>query len=139
MPDADPHILRRLDSQELAVLATVDAGQPYCSLIVFALNNDAKQILFFTNRNSRKFINLQKNPKVGILIDDRPQPTQSFSDSIALNVFGEATEALGDDRQTLIAQFLTKHPRLKNFVDLPDEALIKVMISEIKCNSFSGS
>ena len=139
MPDANSDILRRLDSQELAVLATIDVGQPYCSLIVFALNNDANQILFFTNRNSRKFINLQKNPKVGILIDDRPQPTQSFSNSIALSISGEASETVGDDRQILIGQFVTKHPGLKKFANLPDQALIKVIISEIRCNSFSGS
>jgi len=51
-------------SQHLAVLATEDCGHPYTSLVAFAVTDDLRRFFFATNRDTRKFANMQSNRHV---------------------------------------------------------------------------
>jgi nitroimidazol reductase NimA-like FMN-containing flavoprotein (pyridoxamine 5'-phosphate oxidase superfamily) len=138
MCNLDPGIQQRLDAQELAVLATVDADQPFCSLVAIAVNKAANELVFITDRNSHKYINLIQNPNVCLLIDDRPTSNLPFGNSVAYTLFGTASEAKEGEFASLRTLFLSRHPTLKQFADRPNQALIKVIVSEIRTNSFPG-
>ena len=65
--------LRRLltalfDSQQLAVLATLRDGQPYCSLVGVAVSENLQDLLFATTRSTRKFENISADNRVALAV-----------------------------------------------------------------------
>ncbi len=119
--------LRELfNSQNLAVLATHNAGQPYASLVAFVATDDLKQIYFVTPRATRKFANLSKDHRVAFLINSSTNQAEDFHRAIAVTAVGIAEEITGQLRQKIQEQYLAKHPHLTDFVKSPSCALVEV-------------
>ena len=128
-----------LAGQKLAVLATSNADQPHCSLIVFMIDQDQSELLFITDRHSLKYTNLIRNPKVSLLIDTRPAADRSFNNAVAVTLVGEAEEIVGDRRGVLLDRFIEQHPGMRRFAEDPNQALIKVRIIQSTSNTFPGN
>lgn len=65
-------VLRALLSERhVGVLATQSGGQPYASLVAFVADDEMRHLLFATPRPTRKFANLEAEPRVAMLIDSR--------------------------------------------------------------------
>jgi len=129
----DIHNLKRtikgiLDTQKLSVLSTQGEGRPYGSLVAFAATDDLKTLVFATTRATRKYSNLITHKDVAIVIDTRTNQTADFSDASAITAIGEATEVTAHERQQFLKIYIEKHPYLKEFVDSPTCALIKVRV-----------
>jgi heme iron utilization protein len=114
-----------LDSQKLAVLATQGDGKPYGSLVAFASTEDLKTLLFATTRATRKYANLLTDSSVAMVIDTRTNQTADFSDAAAVTVLGEVEEVAGHELSRI---YLDKHPYLKEFVESPTTALLRVRV-----------
>ena len=124
-----PDLLRELfASQQLAVLATDHGGQPYVSLVAFAVSDDLRELLFATNRDTRKFANLKANNRVSLLIDNRSNQIADFSQAIAVTLLGAGEELAEADRSVGEALYLAKHPHLEKFVTSPGCALVRVQL-----------
>jgi len=124
-------LLRDLfSSQLLAVISTQDKGQPYSNLVAFAETDDLKQLLFVTNRNSRKYNNIKADKRATMLIDSRTNELSDFQNAAAVTAIGVADELLMQDRNILSPVFLRKHPNLADFIDRPDNALISLKIGD---------
>ena len=124
-----PDQLRELfASQRLAVLATDHDGQPYVSLVAFAVSDDLRELLFATNRDTRKFANLKANNSVSLLIDNRSNQVADFSRTIAVTLLGVGEELTEADRPVGEALYLAKHPHLQEFVTSPGCALVRVQL-----------
>jgi len=117
-------------SQNLAIIATVREQQPFTNLVAFAATDDLKHLVFATPRATRKFANLNKNPKVAMTIDNRQNVTTDFSEATAVMAIGTAEEVTGPEKDPLLALYLAKHPELKGFVSAPSCALIGVRITK---------
>lgn len=117
-------------SQKLAILATVREQQPFTNLVAFAATNDLKHLVFATPRATRKFVNLSKNPKIAMTIDNRQNVTADFSDAAAVMAIGKAVEATGPEKEPLLQLYLAKHPELEAFVSAPSCALIDVRVAK---------
>ena len=52
-----------LNMQYFAVLNTLGEGLPYSNLVSFAVTDDLRSLVFVTNRNTRKYKNIQENGK----------------------------------------------------------------------------
>ena len=131
MPESDPikDQLRELfASQRLAVLATDQGGQPYLSLVAFAVGDDLRELLFATNRDTRKFAHLKANNRVSLLIDNRSNQVADFSQAIAVTLLGAGEELAEADRPVGEALYLAKHPHLQEFVTSPGCALVRVQL-----------
>jgi len=117
-------------AQKLAVLSTQNAeGFAYASLIAFAASADLQTIVLATSRATRKFDNIQNNPRVSLLIDDRSNQEKDFHDAKAVTVMGVAAEVASDaDRSSLASLYLAKHPYLDDFLRSPTTAFIKVAV-----------
>ena len=129
----DIHQLREaikgiLDIQKLSVLATQEDGRPYGSLVAFAATSDLKTLLFATKRATRKYSNLLAHPDVAMVIDTRTNQAADFSDAAAVTVLGEVEEVAADDRQEFLNIYIEKHPYLKEFVESPTCALLRVRV-----------
>jgi nitroimidazol reductase NimA-like FMN-containing flavoprotein (pyridoxamine 5'-phosphate oxidase superfamily) len=119
--------LRELfDSQNLAVLATHNRGQPYASLVAFVATEDLRHIYFVTPKTTRKFANLSKDHRVAILVNSSTNQAEDFHRAISVTAVGNAEEITGAQRNQILKQYLAKHPHLEDFVKSPTCALVRV-------------
>jgi nitroimidazol reductase NimA-like FMN-containing flavoprotein (pyridoxamine 5'-phosphate oxidase superfamily) len=122
-------ILRELfASQKLAVLGTHQGGQPYGSLVAFAVSPDLKNLFFATTRATRKFANLQADSRVSMVLDNRSNRVIDFRKAVAATALGRAKEVRGEERKRLAKIYLAKHPHLKDFVASPTCALVRIRV-----------
>lgn len=117
------------DSQRYAVLGTDDRGQPFTSLMAFAVTDDLRNLVILSDRNTRKFANLAANRRVALLVDDCGNKTTDTQDSIAVTVLGQAFEADADNHNALVGLFLARHPGLADFAASPDGVVVRVEVS----------
>jgi len=117
-------------AQRFAVLATESAGQPHGCLVAFAQEDTLKCLLFATNRNTRKFHDIETNPNVALLVDNRSNNESDFEDAIAVTARGSAREASGQEREHCASLYVAKHPQLVDFLASADTALVKVSVDE---------
>ena len=118
-----------IGTQYFAVLSTLGHGTPYSNLVSFAITDDLRSLIFVTDRNTRKFRNIQENSNISLLIDNRTNRPSDISKAIAVTVIGTAHEEK-EKGNTFKAIFLARHPHLSQFVDAPNNAIIVVNISE---------
>jgi heme iron utilization protein len=123
-------IVSLLRNQRLGVLATSGAGKPHTSLIAFTISDDLRRIIFATPRETRKFANLQLNPYVALLFDDRSEQDRDFMGGVALTAYGRALPVEAAESFPQRDLFLSKHPHLKDFVASPGCALIEVTVEK---------
>ena len=121
--------LKRLfKKQRLAVLATHKDGQPYSSLVAFAVTEDLEHLIFATSRSTRKYEHFSSDGRVALLIDNRTNKVADFHSAIAVTAVGMAMEPEENSRQQLSHLYLAKHPHLKDFVQSPTCALVQVSV-----------
>jgi nitroimidazol reductase NimA-like FMN-containing flavoprotein (pyridoxamine 5'-phosphate oxidase superfamily) len=94
----------------LGVLATQDRVQPYTSLVACATTDDPKQILFTTNRATRKFANLSADGRASILVDDSSNRRDDIAEAMAVTATGTAVVVSEAQRGEPAARFLAQHP-----------------------------
>ncbi|MGD0275287.1 MAG: pyridoxamine 5'-phosphate oxidase family protein [Syntrophales bacterium] len=113
-----PERLKLLDRMEyFAVLATDSDGQPYTSLINFALMPDYKTVIFATPRATKKYRNMIKTKSVALLIDSRPKKTKNLMGTEAVTVIGNARPLKrGKAWETFANIYIKKHPDLAEFI-----------------------
>lgn len=116
------------NSQKLAVLSTHNAGQPYASLVAFATTEDLRHLLFATTRSTRKYTNIKSDARVAMLMDNRSNRDSDISNAIAVTATGTTEEVDQKNRDPFLSIYLTKHPHLKDFVNSPSCALIRIRI-----------
>jgi nitroimidazol reductase NimA-like FMN-containing flavoprotein (pyridoxamine 5'-phosphate oxidase superfamily) len=126
-----------LAAQRLCVLATQGQGQPYGSLVAFAQTDDLRQLVFATNRDTRKFSNLTAEPMVALVIDSRSNSDADLKNAVAVTALGPAREAAGSDRERLAGVYLAKHPTLAEFIGSPDTAVCAVAVEHYVVARFS--
>jgi nitroimidazol reductase NimA-like FMN-containing flavoprotein (pyridoxamine 5'-phosphate oxidase superfamily) len=125
-----------LAAQRLCVLATQGQGQPYGSLVAFAYTDDFKQLVFATDRDTRKFSNLVSEPRVALVIDSRSNSDSDFRNAVAVTALGLAHEAAGDERERLSRVYVAKHPGLAGFIGSPGIAVCAVEVEDYVIGRF---
>jgi nitroimidazol reductase NimA-like FMN-containing flavoprotein (pyridoxamine 5'-phosphate oxidase superfamily) len=123
--EVEDEIRRLLTSELFAVLATQGEGQPYTSLISFAVTRDLKHLLFSTSQETRKYHLLIKSPQVAMMVDDRSQRTPAINQISAVTITGKS-HLLESPVNHWAALLLDKHPYLKNFLESPSTVLVVV-------------
>ena len=118
-----------IGTQYFAVLNSSGNGLPYSNLVSFAIGEDLRSLIFVTDRNTRKYKNIQENGNISLLIDNRTNQPSDVSQAIAITVIGTAREET-ENRSILQAVFLARHPHLQQFADNSNNAVILVTISE---------
>jgi nitroimidazol reductase NimA-like FMN-containing flavoprotein (pyridoxamine 5'-phosphate oxidase superfamily) len=124
----EPFLKSLFDSQQFAVLATQEKGQPYMSLMAFAATDDLRGLIFATDRSTRKFANVKDDVHTAVLIDNRSNRSSDTRTAAAVTAIGIAEELAGEERERLLGIYLAKHPHLEHFARLPSCALIRVRV-----------
>jgi len=131
-------IKRVLTSQRFAVLATQSEGQPYSNLIAFAEVDNLRGLLFVTNRDTRKYSNILTSEKVALLIDSRTNQASDLNNAVAITALGIIEEATTANKEYLSGIYLSKHPQLKDFLNKPSSALMKISVNEYIVATFDS-
>jgi uncharacterized pyridoxamine 5'-phosphate oxidase family protein len=120
-----------LDKDQLhAVLATESDGQPYTSMIAYALTPDKKGIVFITPQKTRKYKNILKNNRVSLLIDTRSNTGKDYMKAEAITILGNAfTVRKGGKWSELTKVLIQKHPKLNEIIRSLETKLIFVKIT----------
>lgn len=115
-------------AQRSAVLATTENGQSYLSLMAFATTSDLQYLLVATYRATRKYRNIEADPRVAMLVDNRSNQPSDIEQSMAVTALGRAKEVGVTEKNRFLRIYLAKHPHLEKFVSSPECALIKVKV-----------
>ena len=115
-------------SQKLAVLATQNEGQPYCNLVAFVAEDGIKNLLFATEKNTRKYQNLLSDPRVSMLVENSQNELADFQKASVVTILGSAFEISKNERDSVKKIYLSRHPNLENFVESSDCALMRVKV-----------
>ena len=112
--------------KDICVLATVSDGNPHCSLMAYATDDDCREIYMITQKGTKKYKNLIKNPSVSLLIDTREEQVDSHPlQAKALTIAGLFQEIDDEHKKRLArARLLERHPYLAGFIDQTDTELI---------------
>lgn len=116
--------------QRLCVLATASENRPYCSLMLYAADDECKEIYMASQKDTRKYQNLAGNPHVSLMIDTRKtEPGADTSVTHALTVTGffrEIKDAVGKDAAQ--DRLLKRHPSNKTFFQDPNIQIFSVRV-----------
>jgi len=119
---------------DLCVLATVSEGKPHCSLMSYISDEKGQEIYLISHKQTKKYVNLMKNPKVSLLIDTREEKKgQRRIDIKALTVSGEFQTINDSVKKDLIrTKFLRRHPHLTDFLNDPGAEIFSIKIKSFQ-------
>lgn len=126
--DVPEEIRKLLQTESFAVLATQGQGQPYASLMSFAVSEDLKHFIFATPRETRKYSLLSSSDRVAIMVDNRSHMPSSLNRISALTVTGKARLLRPEDAGHWTDIFIQKHPYQETFIQAPSTAIVLVEV-----------
>jgi heme iron utilization protein len=118
-----------MSAQRFAVLGTREAVHPYLNLVAFAAADDLRSIFFATTRDTRKFLNMQGNAGVALLVDNRANEEADIHRAVAVTAIGTAREIPDTEKERPAATYLAKHGHMQEFLESPSTALMEVRVS----------
>jgi heme iron utilization protein len=128
--DGIARVKQLLSTQNLGVLATSGEEYPYTSLVGFAATRDLGGLMFATLKQTRKYANLKKHPRITMLINSGTNDAGDFKDASSVTVLGRAGDTEGEERESLQSLYLFKFPFLEDFIKDPACALVKMEIEK---------
>lgn len=96
--------------------------------MAFAATGDLQYLLVATYRATRKYRNIDADPRVALLVDNRSNQPPNIGQSIAVTALGRAKEVAATEKNHYLEIYLAKHPHLEKFVASPKCALIKIKV-----------
>jgi len=128
--DVEVKVRQIMEEQLFGVLCTGGSGQPYGSLIGFALEDSMKVVYFATGRATRKYSLILEDRHVAMLIDSRSQSDGNMMSVESVTLTGEAEELeSAADVQRAKALLLEKLPQLGYFYSAPTTAIIRINVA----------
>jgi nitroimidazol reductase NimA-like FMN-containing flavoprotein (pyridoxamine 5'-phosphate oxidase superfamily) len=117
--------------KDMCVLATVSSGNPHCSLMAYATDEDCREIYMVTQKATKKYQNLIENPSVSLLIDTREEQVVSQPlQAKALTITGLFQKIDDQGKRRLArARLLDRHPHLAGFIDQTDTELLCIKVA----------
>jgi len=120
-----------LEQQVFGVLSTHGPEGPHASLVAFVSSRDLRTIVLATPKTTRKYANLEGNPRAALLVDNRSNQRSDCHTATAATLYGGAESASPESHPELLQLYLGKHPHLVDFVQAPSCALVVLRVRRI--------
>ena len=128
-PSLHEQIKALMIEQPYAVLCTQGDGQPYGSVIAFAVNQALNAAVFATPRATRKFRLLTECDRVSLVVDNRTDSPGDLSSTHAVTATGRAVDLEENPAEEEWQKLLVdKHPLMHDFIYAPSTAIIRIDI-----------
>ncbi len=122
------HLL--MTSQPYAVLCTQGAGQPYGSVIAFAVNSQLNAAVFATPIATHKYRLLTECDQVALVIDNRAD--EHAIDDLGIDALTATGRAIMlsnvGEIETCKQDLILRHPHMHEFIDSPNNAYFRIQI-----------
>lgn len=109
----------------LGVIATIGPDGTPQAAVVAVLATDLGEVVFGTERGSRKFANIQQRPAVALAIG-------WDEDEITVQCEGLADEPSGADMDRCLTYYLDRFPRERRLVENGELGLVRVRMNWIR-------
>ena len=95
--------------------------------MLYLSESDGLQLYMVTLKGSMKYISMEENPEVSLLIDTRERILDGETKVKALTVYGRTT-ILNDRKQSfeIIEKMVKRHPSLKTLAEMKDATVVQV-------------
>lgn len=123
-------MIKLLRENHSCVLATCSDNRPHCSLMAYVADESGRLVYMLTQRQSKKYENMQQNPHVSFLVDTRKGKDRSrIAEVRALTVHG-TFHALEDaaERDAVLSRVLAAHPHLQELAGYPDAQVFSIKL-----------
>ena len=124
MLDKIKDLILRKDS---CVLATTDGETPHCSLMAYVPCDSGERLFLATSSASRKYQNIQRHPRVSLLIDTRGEQQREFTQAVTVTGTCDFLQDTAKIAQ-IKADFVRQHPHLDDFIRKDDIAVMCVEV-----------
>jgi uncharacterized protein YhbP (UPF0306 family) len=122
-------IRRLVTSQPYAVLCTQGHGQPYGSLVAYAITDDLAHAVFATPKATRKFRLLTECDHVALVVDNRPDFPNQLMEVEGVTATGRASLVEAAEEFEYWGRLLTgRHSYLSKFVQSASCGLFRIRI-----------
>lgn len=115
-----------INEQLFGVLATQAVDGPHTTIVAFASADDLETIVFATQRETRKYSNLEQKTGVSLFIDDRKNRHAALGEIRGIEIRGKASELQRGERKPYELIYAAKHPPLTEFVK--NAALVRIQV-----------
>lgn len=116
------------------VLATVSGGEPHCSLMSYAVDEECREIYMITLQQTKKYRNLLANDAVSLLIDTRGKDSDAQREKIRALTVNGVFRRIEDEgkKEAARARLFERHPDLKEFADHPEAEVFVVKVQSFQ-------
>jgi hypothetical protein len=122
-------ILELVRRKRLCALATTDGITPHCSLMAYVPDESACGLVMVTRASTRKYRNLEANPKASVLIDTRDEMEAGRPFQItALTAAGEVSLHEPASEVEALGRFLDTHPDLTGLTTHPEARVLRLRV-----------
>jgi nitroimidazol reductase NimA-like FMN-containing flavoprotein (pyridoxamine 5'-phosphate oxidase superfamily) len=141
VPPLPLELKEMLSEAQLCHLSCIDEGAaPHTSLMNFTFVEDGADslIVMTTRTDTKKYVLMEKNPTVGLLLHDFPQiqsTERSFKRTLSISITGLARIENGADAERFRKIHLQKNMQYAQFIEGKDKAVVTVKIMQARmCN-----
>lgn len=125
MNDLRDYAVQYLKNHLYANIATINAtepSQPHVATVAYV--NDGLNIYFITSNKTHKAVNIEKNSKVALTIDEDEPDWMKLT---GLQIEGKASQVKAEDISPIFEIYAEKFPFAKSFPVSPDDRFIRIM------------
>ena len=135
MPPAHAQTLRDLlSTQEVAALGTLHQGQPYVSMVPFALRPGSTDFILHVSQLAAHTKDMLAHPQVSLLVIAPPTPEVMAQELARITVQGEAVQVGGGTPEHAAAKaaYLARFPQSEMLFGFSDFSLFAIVPESIR-------
>jgi putative heme iron utilization protein len=123
-----------LRTQEVAALGTLHQGQPYVSMVPFALLPGGTDFIIHVSQLAAHTKDMLASPQVSLLVIAPPTPEVIAQELARITVQGEAVQIAGSTPEHAAAKaaYLTRFPQSELMFGFSDFSLFKIVPESIR-------
>lgn len=133
-PDHAQLLRDLLRTQEVAALGTLHRGQPYVSMVPFALRPGGTDFIIHVSQLAAHTRDMLAHPPVSLLVMARPAPGVTAQETARITVQGEALQLARDtpDYASAKAAYLARFPQSEMMFGFADFSLFAIVPESIR-------
>jgi putative heme iron utilization protein len=133
-PDHAQLLRDLLHTQEVAALGTLHQGQPYVSMVPFALRPGSTDFIIHVSQLAAHTKDMLTHPQVSLLVIAPPTPGVIAQELARITVQGEAVQLVGGTPEHAAAKavYLTRFPQSEMMFGFSDFSLFKIVPESIR-------